>query len=412
MSDQPSTPSTPGSVSRRDFLRVGSLSVVGLSLAEQRALASARTSSGGGSCILILMSGGPSQYETFDPKPDAPAWVRGPSRSIATAVPGVRLNESLPRLAERMNRFSLVRTLHHDAAPIHEAGLQLLQTGHLAGRGGQYPPVGSVVSQLHGDRGRIPAFVTLPRLLTATGVSASRGQTAGFLGSQHDPITALDQEVDTAPEEPTAVRNLASGLDSRMAGISVTDEPEHIRRSYGENRFGRLCLQARRLVECGVRCVTINLFDELAGRITWDCHGHAETAPATLFSYRDLLCPQFDRAVSALLDDLEQRDLLRHTLVAATGEFGRTAKVNTNVGRDHWTGAWSALVAGGGTVPGQVIGETDPLGETPQKRPVHVGELVATMYHSLGIDPARELETEEGKTFRLTEHTPIGELFS
>ena len=422
MSDQHTTESSNrNTVSRRDFLRVGSLSVVGLSLAEQRALASARAAADGHSCILILMSGGPSQLETFDPKPDAPAWIRGPSRSIQTAIPGIHLNESLPKLAEQMQRFSLVRTLHHTAAPVHETGLQLLQTGRLVNRTGVWPAVGSVVSHLHGDRGRVPAFITLPGLLSRTGLSASRGQTAGLLGETHDPVTVAGQESlaadippgqqPQAPHDDRAARNPASGLDARMAGISVNDEPESVRRAYGNNRFGRLCLQARRLVECGARFVTINLFDELAGRVTWDCHGHPHAAPATLFSYRDLLCPQFDRAVSALLDELDQRGLLKHTLVAATGEFGRTPKVNTNVGRDHWPGAWSALVAGGGTVPGQIIGETDAHAEFPQQRPVHVGELVASMYRSLGIDHTQELPAGEDNTFRLCEHEPIAELF-
>ena len=139
--------------------------------------------------------------------------------------------------------------------------------------------------------------------------------------------------------------------------LSVADEPEAVRRAYGETRFGCLCLQARRMVERGVRVVTVNLFDQLTGQVTWDCHGRSPSAPSTLYDYRDKLCPEFDRALSALLDDLQQRGLLEETLVTAVGEFGRTPRVNGHGGRDHWPGVWSAIMAGGGVRGGNVIGE-------------------------------------------------------
>ena len=390
-------------VSRRDFLRVGSLSVVGLSVAERAALAEAQALAERRSCIFILMTGGPSQFETFDPKPDAPAEIRGPLRAISTAVPGVALSQSLPRLAERADTFALLRSLWHDAAPIHETGQQLLQTGRLARGGLQYPSFGSVVAGTFGPRGKMPPYVVLPRLVANTGVNAYRGQQAGFLGTDYDPLTLVDDG-----PEPSGTM---SG-DRLPARISLDSEPEAVRRAYGHTRFGRLCLKARQLVECGVRTVCVNLFDSLSGRITWDCHGRSPWAGATLFDYRDTLCPDFDRALAALLDDLTQRGLLDDTLVVAVGEFGRTPWVNPHGGRDHWPGVWSALIAGAGVRGGRVIGASDPHGAAPAERPIEPAELTATIYHCLGLDIHAPLPADGPAEFVVADAGPIEELFS
>jgi uncharacterized protein (DUF1501 family) len=382
------------SVSRRDFLRVGSLSVVGLSVAEQAA--SSDKTADRTSCIFVLMTGGPSPLETFDPKPDAPAEIRGPLKAISTAVPGTALSESLPRLAQRADKFAILRSLQHQAAPIHETGLQLLQTGRLARGEFRSPSFGSAVASILGSRGEVPPFVVLPRLLGHTGVNAYQGQQAGFLGAEYDPLTAADDHAD----------------DESLTRATISDEPESVRQAYGENRFGRLCLQARELVEHGVRCVTVNLFDRLTNQLTWDCHGRGPWAPATLFDYRDVLCPQFDRALAALFDDLEQRGLWDDTLVVAVGEFGRTPHVNEHGGRDHWPGVWSALVAGGGVQGGQVIGASDSHAAAPADRPIEPGELTATIYHSLGLDLETPLTVDGEATVPLVEHQPIAELFS
>jgi hypothetical protein len=188
------------------------------------------------------------------------------------------------------------------------------------------------------------------------------------------------------------------------------DEPEPVRRAYGETRFGRLCLAARQMIECGVRAVTINLFDSLAGQLTWDCHGRQPLAPGSLYDYRDFLCPQFDRAVATLLDDLEERGLLDDTLVVACGEFGRTPRINHAGGRDHWPHVWSGLVAGGGVAGGQVLGASDRYGTEPADRPVHLAEITATMYRSLGFDAGTTLPIE-GEELPLAEHSSIDELF-
>lgn len=374
------------SVSRRDFLRVGGLSFAGLSVAERAAMATSREQTDRRSVIFILMTGGASHLDTFDPKPDARAEIRGPLKSASTAIPGVAFSESLPKLAERAKQFSVIRSLHHEAAPIHETGLQLIQTGRLACGDARPPSFGSVISNKLGPRREVAPYVVLPNLLGNTGVHAYRGQTAGTLGTEFDPISndPVSNEPETNGDETTLQHTVASEAEERR---------------YGQSRFGHLCLQARHLVECGVRCVTVNLFDHLNGNVTWDCHGAKKTSPATLFDYRDTLGPQFDQAVAALLDDLAERGLLDDTLVVATGEFGRTPRVNINGGRDHWPGAWSALLAGGGVQGGQIVGNTDPHGGAPIDRPVTPAELVASVYHSIGIDgpddnsaePIREL---------------------
>lgn len=344
-------------VTRRGFLRAGSVGVMGLSLGDRP---TRKSSLKNRRCIFILMAGGPSQLETFDPKPEAPMAIRGPMRAIATRIPGLWLSESLPKLAERADRFALIRSLAHDYAPIHETGQQLLQCGRLMQAGVRFPHFGSIVAKAAGKkRSKVPANVVLPRLLDETGTHGHRGQSAGGWGDEWNPV-----ELATGPK----------------------DELEAVHRQYGDSQFGRLLLQARQQIERGTSVVTVNLFDSLHGKVTWDCHGDPDCAPGTVYDYRDTLCPQFDQALAALLDDLDRRGLLEDTLVVATGEFGRTPRVNEHGGRDHWTGCWSALVAGGGTTGGAVIGASDDSASSPIDRPVSPVELTATMLAWFGID--------------------------
>lgn len=383
-------------VSRRDFLRVGSLGglgVVALSVAEKAALAKTREKADGRNCIFIMMTGGPSQLETFDPKPDAPSEIRGPLKAISTSVPGVQLSESLPKMAERADRFAILRSLYHEAAPIHETGMQLLQTGRLA-REDLHPSFGSVIARTLGPRDEIAPYVVLPKLLGNTGVNAYHGQQAGYLGSEFDPFLFTQNQ-----------------SKDQQKVWSAQNEPEAIRRSYGDTHFGELLLQSRQLIEEGVRCVTVNLFDSLIGDVTWDCHASSPSSPATLYDYRDVLCPQFDQAFSALLDDLERRGLLKETLVVAVGEFGRSPRINEHGGRDHWPAVWSAVVAGGGVQGGQVIGASDAYAEAPKERPIDVSELTASVYHSLGFDPEMPLKVNDETELALVDHQPISELF-
>ncbi len=405
-------PSEDG-VSRRDFLRVGGLSVLGLSsaerCAEQRALAEAR-GKGQRRCIFLLLSGGPSHFETFDPKPNAPAEIRGPFRAISTATPSLHFSETLPLLAQRTQHLAVLRSLWHDATPIHETGQQLIQTGRLL-RGNFTPPsLGSMVSWLLGRRGNLPPYAVLPAPLGNFGVKMWQGQRAGDLGDDCNPWDAP-----LAESASLAALAAAPFGDELRQALNWRLESESTRRQYGDFEFGRGCLLARRLVERGVRFVTVNMYDCLAERITWDCHAHHPAAPATLHDYRNRICPEFDQAFSALLDDLQQRGLLRETLVVAVGEFGRTPRLNEHGGRDHWSGVWSGVLAGGGISGGQCLGASDAHGTAPADRPIEPAELAATILHSLGVDPATPLtlpNTAEpvSPAPPLVEREPIAEL--
>jgi uncharacterized protein (DUF1501 family) len=380
-------------VSRRDFLRVGGLSVVGLS---QAALARGTAAFSHRRAILILMTGGPSQLETFDPKPDAPSAIRGPFSSIETAVPGLRFSKTLPLLAQRADRLAVIRSLAHDSAPIHETGQQLLQTGRLSTDGLRFPHWGSVVASRSPAPSRSPALSRssarspLPACsivngpLSETGVRAYRGQEAGLLGSEWEPV---------------------------LSTLDLEEETEAIQRLYGASDFGRLLLRSRQLVEKGTRCVTVNLFDSLHQRLTWDCHGDKHCGPATLMNYQDRLCPEFDRALAGLLDDLAQRGLLDDTLVIATGEFGRTPKVNDNQGRDHWPGCWSGVIAGGKLTGGAVLGASDATASEPLDRPVSPGELTATLVAWCGVDVAPLKTTIDKTELPLIPFAPLAELW-
>jgi uncharacterized protein (DUF1501 family) len=229
--------------------------------------------------------------------------------------------------------------------------------------------------------------VILPGPIGNTGVSISHGQSAGGLGSRH---------------EPTYVNR-----DSWLASA----ERDRLRDRYGRNTFGQSCLQARRLVEHGVRFVTVNMFDTVFGKVTWDCHADGGILGSTLADYRDRLCPMFDRAYTALLEDLEQRGLLANTLVVAMGEFGHTPRLNASGGRDHWPGVWSILFAGGPVRGGQVIGASDAIGAEPRDRPVTPTEVAATIYRAVGIDLATRIPGPAKQTVPLVEDRPIDELF-
>ncbi len=383
-------------LSRRDVLRAGGLGAVGLGWAG-RVMASPGPPAEG-AVILLVMVGGPSQLDTFDPKPDAPSGVRGPFRAIETAVPGLRVAEPLPEIARRMDRLTLIRSLHHDAPPIHEAGLQLLGTGHLGRGADARPHFGSVAARRLGSSGGLPPFVVLPRPIGPTGVNVPNGQEPGPLGPSFDPFVLGDDPasagfdhrvalgrarrfLDEAPSltsagEPTRSNHLAFDLDA---------ERPSVRDAYGRSTFGQSCLLARRLVEAGVRVVVVNMFETVFGLPTWDAHGRAPFG--TLADYASRLLPDFDRAFSALVDDLDARGRLDSTLVVASGEFGRTPKLNEFGGRDHHPAAFSALMAGGGLPAGRAIGATDRIGSEPVDRPVVLPELVATMTRALGLDP-------------------------
>jgi uncharacterized protein (DUF1501 family) len=300
-------------------------------------------------CIFLWLTGGPSHLDTFDPKPDAPAEIRGPFRPIATRVPGLRLTELLPHIADRADRIAFVRSMHHDEAPIHETGQQLMQTGRFC-REGEHPHVGAVLSAMG-----LGPWTILPGPLGDTGVDLGHGQTAGTLGK--------------------------------------SCEPQYCGRP---GRFLTNCLDAVQRIETGDRLVVVNSHTTLYDGDSWDCHADGGRLNTTIDDYR-VIAPLFDRAFAAVLDQLELRGLLDSTLVVAAGEFGRTLFINSRGGRDHWPGAWTVLLAGAGIRGGAVVGKTDKFGGEPVDRPVSPAEFVATIYHALGVDPRPFVEGEPVK---------------
>jgi hypothetical protein len=436
-------------LTRRDFLRAGALSAgaVGLSLTDlTRAEAGAKADV---NCILLFLVGGPSQLDTWDLKPYAPDTVRGPFKPIKTNIPGVQIGEHFPRMARMADRYAIVRSVHHQAAPIHETGHQLMQTGHLFRGGREYPHYGAVVSHVMGTRAEgVPPFVVVPTPIGNTGVSVSHGQGAGYLGATHealllrgdpsaegfcivdglDParlprrnalVDAVDQAhraCDGARDDNSAEYKNSPVMDRVFSpkakeAFDIAAERDEVRSRYGPNTFGQSCLLARRLVEHGVRLVTVNMFDTVFNQITWDCHADGGALATTLDDYKETLCPMFDRAYTALLEDLQQRGLLDSTLVLAMGEFGRTPQLNPRGGRDHWPGVWSILFAGAGIRGGQVIGASDSTGAEPKDRPVSPAEVAATIYQGLGIDPNTRLPGPDKQLMPLAEAGPIAELF-
>jgi len=352
----------PTPLSRRAFLRAGALAAGASAIPSVQAAPEVSPSRRATSCIVLLLTGGPSQFETWDPKPDAQAEIRGPFRSIATSVTGIRVSEHLPRLASMAQRLAIVRSVHHDASPVHESGLQLLQTGGLCAVDADRPHFGTVLARDQGPKvAGAQSFVILPNVLANMGMNVSLGQGAGNLGAAFEP-------------------NVQSRFTHHLASAD--------RDRYGKTAFGDACARSFQLVEQGTRCVVVNMFDSVYDRVTWDCHATAPSFPGTLNDYRRTLCPTFDRAFATLLDDLQQRGLLDETLVIAMGEMGRTPRLNTNGGRDHWTRCWSIALAGGGVRGGQVIGASDRDGAEPTNRPVTCGEVMASIYHAMGASAA------------------------
>jgi hypothetical protein len=420
-------------LTRRDFLRVGALSAgaVGLSLADLTGLQARADRPRDLSCVLLFLVGGPSQLDTWDLKPDAPDSVRGPFRLIRTNVPGIDLCEHFPRMARMADRYALVRSVHHDAAPIHETGHQLMQTGRLCRGGQEHPHYGAVLSHLRGPApGGLPPFIVLPGPIGNTGVSVSHGQTAGHLGTAHEPVVvgvdperaALVGAVDHAQrsfdaDEDNQPRGAAEQAFARLfspgakRALDLAGERDGARDRYGRGTFGQSCLLARRLVEGGVRLVTVNMFETVFNEVTWDCHADGGSLATSLDDYRDTLCPMFDQAYTALLDDLHERGLLETTLIVAMGEFGRTPQLNPRGGRDHWPGCWTILFAGAGVRGGQVIGSSDRTGSEPKDRPVTPAEVAASVYRALGIDPGTRLPGPDSQPMPLVEAAPISELF-
>lgn len=364
------------SMNRREFV-ASSASSVGLVIAGPMGNMVPKK----GSVIQILMTGGPGSQETWDPKSEAPVEGRSPFKPIATRVPGIYISELFPRIADRMDKVSIIRTLSHQSPPLHEVGLQLLQTGDTSSEESTaLPHFGAVVSAVDSAPSGVPSWVILGGPLGDTGVDLPQGQTSGNLMVSHHP--------------------------NHLAALS----PHEIPVSYGDTPFGASCYQAARLVEQGVRVVTINMFTEVFERCTWDMHACSKKLFVSPKDYRETLGPMFDRAFSALIDDLARSGQLSQSLVMAAGEVGRTPTFNRHGGRDHWSRCWSMLMAGGGIHGGTVVGESDHQAGEPVDRPVHPAEVVATAYRTLGIPGATMLPRSDGSIRPIINARPIAEL--
>jgi hypothetical protein len=417
---------------RRDALRVGGLTALGLTLPDLCRLRASGASPPprAKSCILLWLDGGPSHLETFDLKPDAPSEVRGPFRPTDTNVPGVRVCELMANTARVMDKVAVVRSV---TSPLGEHGLanHYLMTGYKPSPVLDYPSYGAVLSHTRGGSPTLPAYVAVPDAKATAG--------AGFLGAAHRPfavgsdparpdfrvrdldfypgvtterverrrefVTQLDRfQQEAEAEPPTAdpgfeqAYRLVTSPEAKRA-FDLSRESTATRARYGPRTFGQSCLLARRLVERGVGFVTVNFpgWDTHANLVVQLKEGYAGAREGVG------LIPTFDRGFAALVNDLADRGLLDETLVVAMGEFGRTPKLNTQGGRDHWPRVFSVALAGGGVKGGQVVGASDRVGESPSDRPVTPADLARTIYTLLGIDPDRELQTADGRPVQINQ---------
>src|SRR5271157_2086112 len=416
---------TGNSFARRDFLRVGAASMIGLSMADWFQLRSETPKAK--SVIQLWMAGGPTQTDTFDPKPQAGEDFTGPLRgAISTKVAGMQLSTLFPLLAKQADKFSLIRGMTHNNNA-HETAAYIMQTGTLPTSELVYPAVGAIVALKKGE-GSLPPYITLTNPL-------GRFSEAGFLGNKYktfapggDPNSPnfrvqglvpargmTEQRIAERRSLLESVDALAAQADRQEAyrgmnefqqkayalilgdakkAFDLTQEKNDVRDRYGRNMFGQSCLLARRLVEAGVPFITLN-------EGGWDHH-------KSLFDTLDRQLPPFEASIAALINDLDARGLLDTTLVVALGEFGRTPKINSDAGRDHWSNAMSVLFAGCGTPGGQVVGSTDAHGYAANTRILSPENFAATVYTKLGIDPAKILHTPSGRPVQLvSDPTPI-----
>jgi hypothetical protein len=439
---------------RRDFLHAGALSMLGLGMPGFMELKAngAVNPDRDVNCIMLFLLGAPSQLDTWDMKPDAPQEIRGPFKPIRTNVPGMQISEIFPRMAKHADKFSIIRSVYHTAAAVHDTGHQMMQTGRFFTGGIEHPHIGCVLQKIKGSRGDVPAHVLMPRPMGPTGGNMPHGQSAGYLGRQYDPFNVnadpsdknfkvpdllppdyisamredrrrkLREAVDDATktfEASAEAKQLDSNFQQAYTLMSsakareafdLSKEPQSVRDKYGMNKFGQSCLLARRLVERGVRFVTINMFETVFNEITWDIHGSAPFTP--IDAYRTLCGPWFDNGYSSLVEELTERGLYNNTIVMATGEFGRTPKINPAGGRDHWPQCWSMVMGGGGIKGGRIVGASDAIGGYPTDRPTSPADVAATLYSALGIDLTHELIGPGGRPIPVVDYSarPVTEL--
>ncbi len=410
---------------RRDFVSAGSLGFLGLTLSDILAAAPAEGKPKGkaNSVILFWLEGGPSHIDTWDPKRNSNF------KPISTNVPGIQVTELLPKMAKKMDKFALVRSMHTRGTD-HPQATHYAITGHEINPAMQFPSVGSIITKEMGPRNAVPAHVLVPKWDRTR--QYEEYFRASFLGGEFDPMCIPDPskpgfEV-TDLSLPKSVSETA--VESRSEFLKVVDkryrelnetadhanmdaytaqawkmlltpavrdafdlskESDKIKERYGKDAVGQSCLLARRLVEAGSRFVTAAGYHSNS----WDTHSDNDKG------HRDRLAPPLDRTLTALVDDLEERGLLETTLVVAMGEFGRTPVINANLGRDHWPNCWSLALSGGGIKTGQVIGASDERGYNVTERVVTMGDLYATLYKALGIDWTKELMSPIGRPIKI-----------
>jgi hypothetical protein len=457
-------PSWASPIARRTLLKA---SLFGPSYGLFHSSLSAKDHAGGGieavsglgrakQCLLLFMWGGPSQLDTFDPKPLAPDKIRGPFKPIETNVPGISLSEHFQSLSQHADKYALIRSVGHDD-PAHLSSGHTILTGHLPpiNKSDAIPPsnrdtphIGCVMSRLRPSAGALPSFVTVPWFAyhpAAPGGQAP-GQHSGWLGREYDPLLVTGDPNAPGWQVPSlalidgqssdrllrrqhllasidAQRKLAdnSPIQGRLTGqqqqafglltsptvrqaFDLENETSETRDRYGRNTHGQCVLLAKRLLDHGVPFVSVNWHND--GRNFWDTHGN------NFERLKNDLIPPADRALSAVLEDLAQSGRLNETLVVFVGEFGRAPTINGSAGREHHPYCYSALMAGGGICGGQIYGASDRHGAYPAENPVTPHDLVATMYHSLGVSPDLVLYDSLNRPHSVLAGRPIEALFT
>ena len=461
----------PGRFSRRESLRAGSLSLLGLDLPnwyEMQRLVSAELSRTGTAerprakaCIFLFMWGGPAHQDTWDMKPESPVEFRGDFRPIDTNVPGLQICEHLPMLAQRADKLAIIRSMTHDDVD-HTSATHYPLTGRATPRRGaalsdDWPSIGAVVSRLGRGTGPLPPFVSMMPVVPQGAprfVESSHGQGAGWLGPAFDPMRIdgdgskpdykvgdFDLLADVPPARSDRRRQLLNSIDEHRSRVEqdlrvmatrghydrafsllssqgavkafdLSAESAATRERYGMNIHGQSVLQARRLVEAGVPFVTVFWPNDGITNVSvyWDTHNR------NFIDLKTRLCPVTDQAFSALLDDLQDRGMLDETLIVWTGEMGRTPRVGQGVvggagagadGRDHWPSCFTSVLAGGGIRGGTLHGSSDRFAAYPATSPTSPQDLAATIYHTLGIDPHLQLRDNLGRPLTICEGTPI-----
>jgi hypothetical protein len=448
-------------MTRRHALKVGGLGLLGLNLptllqAAEKAKGSKAIKPRARSVVFLFQFGGPSHIDLFDMKPEAAEGIRGLHKPVSTSAAGIQISEKLPRLAKVMDKVTLIRSMHHNMKNHNSASYYAL-TGHapplddirLRDSLELFPMYGSVVDALAPVKGEMPTSVALPHVIRDGSITP--GQHASFLGKIHDPLLVtqdpnapnfalpeLSLPAGISYERLEARREIQKLIDTqtRLLDYSATArgidayyekaiamlnsqrlrdafnlaaEPPKVRERYGRSTYGQSCLLARRLVEAGLKFVTVYFSDSIGGRSTtsggWDTHGFDNTRMFPIIEKYHL--PLTDQVLPAFLEDLDERGLLRDTLVIWMGEFGRTPVVNKNVSRDHWPHCYTVLLAGGGVKRGFVHGASDQTGSYPAENPVRPDDLAATMFHLLGIDPHTEVRDVNKRPLSIANGHPI-----